>query len=312
MKLNKPNLKRDTVSSPNFHVGIELELVAPGEGGSHDYESCTESQRDYFESIPNQDILRYHLGLSRESAENVSPYFNSDQWVNDRMNDWSCDGDCSFQGDGGIIRQDLQNSLTRLTGNKSFKVVEDGSIETNGDGTDAEVCWNYYASKETLKDNKIILDYLSKGGCEFNTSCGLHINLNNYLHVPACYIPRHKLDFLFDFVAPSRRDSNYCNNYGMTDDQKYSMIYHQGDRLEFRFFSPTLEADKLNQYVALANVVYRRLAGKPAKLSKKAEAYFLQKIKKTHKVSLKEAQETIDKLNYLPSAEALKQENQVA
>jgi hypothetical protein len=75
------------------------------------------------------------------------------------------------------------------------------------------------------------------------------------------------------------------------------MVFHQGDRLEFRFFSPTLDARKLNFYVHLANVVYRRLAGRNAKLSKRAMSYFMEKMVDVNGVSKEQAELTIQSVN---------------
>jgi hypothetical protein len=316
---SKTTLRRDVVQSSGFHVGIELELRAPG--NSHDDETCSdaryESQRDYLNDLSTEMILRDYLALARNEAASVAPYFDADEWRDDYMRDWSddgCQGDCGY-GDSGSVRDDLANELIRLTGNKSFKVVSDGSIDTDGEQVDAEVCWNYFASKETLRDNKIILDYLSDQSCDFDSSCGLHINLNNYLNVDAkTEIPTDRLNFLFNFVAPSRRNNNYCCTAAISKDHKYSMIYEQGDRLEFRFFSPTLNADKLNHYVTLANVIYRRLAGKNAKLPKKSEAFFMDKMTKLNRVSEEVARESIARVNSLPSylelAEAVQAEEE--
>lgn len=306
MMKSKTSLKRDVVKSSGFHVGIELELRA--QGNSHDDAACSdaryENQRDYLNDLSPETILRDYLSLSRQDAANVAPFFNTEEWRDDYMRDWDddgCQGDCGY-GDSDNTRDELARELIRLTGNKSFKVVSDGSIHTDSDQIDAEVCWNYYASKETLKDNKIILDYLSDQSCDFDSSCGLHINLNNYLNVDAkTEIPTERLNFLFNFVAPSRRNNNYCSNMAISKDRKYSMIYEQGDRLEFRFFSPTLNADKLNHYVTLANVIYRRLAGKNAKLPKKSEAFFMDKMTKLNRVSEEVARESIAKVNALPS-----------
>ena len=88
----------------------------------------------------------------------------------------------------------------------------------------------------------------------------------------------------------------------MSCDQKYSMIYNQGDRLEFRFFSPTLNGEKLNNYVALANVIYRRLAGKDAKLSKKVRDYLIHKMIFVNNLSMDIALDTINKINTLKCA----------
>ena len=82
------------------------------------------------------------------------------------------------------------------------------------------------------------------------------------------------------------------------------MIFHQGDRLEFRFFSPTLEAVKLNHYVNLAKTIYRRLAGQDAKLSKKSVAYFLDKMTKLNGLTQERAMDTINKVNALIPARA--------
>lgn len=320
-KQKKRDLSADTVHSKGFHVGIELELRAPGTEGSreHDDDACydhrEEAQRDYLESLSDSEILREYLGLGRSDADSVAPYFNTRDWISDYMSGWSDDGcsddECSYWSNNGEeddTRYDLQSELIRLTGNNSFKVVDDASIKTDADTIAAEVCWNYYASKETLRDNEKILAHLRDKECDFNTSCGLHINLNNYLSVKCeTSIPTEKLDFLFNIVAPSRRLSTYCNNNAISGDRKYSMIYEQGDRLEFRFFSPTLEHEKLNHYVTLANVVYRRLAGKTAKLPKKCEDYFLAKMTNAG-IGTEVASETITRINSIPSIQVLEAE----
>ncbi len=289
MKKTKRELRRDYVDSTHFHVGIELELKAPCENNSHDDAACIDSQTEYFSRMSATEILRDHFDLTRSAAENVGGYFNREGWVSYMMQDWECEGGCNYEcSNGQETRDEIRRALERLTGNTSFKVVEDGSIETGDDFADAEVCWNYFASKETLSDNKKILDYLKERDCEFDTTCGLHINLNNYLHVPIAEIPTEKLSFLFKFVAPSRAKSSYCNVMAVSNKHKYSMIYHQKDRLEFRFFSPTLEASKLNAYVTLANTVYRRLAGRDAKLPRKARTFFLDKLQTVNGYSQEE------------------------
>ena len=312
-KQTKKELNRDRVQSEGFHVGIELELKAKCEDGcgEHDDDACFESRRENYEenlsSESAKEILMNYIGLNRNDAASLEAYFDKDQWISDYMCDWSDDGcdydDCSFGGnDGENTRDEIQSSLKKLTGNNSIKVVSDSSIKTDSDQTDAEVCWNYYASKETIKDNTKILEWLKDNDCEFDTSCGLHINLNNYLKksTPKNLDKKH-LEFLFNIVAPSRRESHYCNDYAISENTKYSMIYNQNDRWEFRFFSPTLDAEKLNHYVSLANVVYKRLCGKNAKLSKKSEEYFLEKMTKTNGLTLEVAKETIMKINNLLS-----------
>jgi hypothetical protein len=92
----------------------------------------------------------------------------------------------------------------------------------------------------------------------------------------------------------------------MSSTEKYSMIFHQDDRLEFRFFSPTLEADKLNHYVNLANTVYKRLAGKNAKLSKKTASYLYNKMTAINGLTKERAIDTLNKVNNLLSAESYK------
>lgn len=319
MKKKKNELDSDSVQSDNFHVGIELELKLPCDGGSdsHDDDSCSdsayESQKQYLNDIGDESILREYFDLTRDEAQRLANYFDSESWINDYMNDWQWDGcqdgsDCSYRSqDGDNAREDLQSELVSLTNNTSFKVVEDSSISTDDSETDAEVCWNYFASKDTIKDNTKIMKLLKNKDCNFDSSCGLHINLNNYLDLPNdIELSKESLKFLFNFVAKSRRDSRYCNDYGMSSDSKYSMIYHQKDRLEFRFFSPTLEADKLNHYVTLAHTIYKRLAGKNAKLPKKSATYFMDKMVKINKLDSITAQETINLVNNIESLESIK------
>lgn len=307
MKKQKNNLRQDTVDSQNFHVGIELELRAPFDGNeesSHDDDGCWEAQSDLLRDMGAETILRDYLALSRHQASDLCNYFDLDQWVSDYMTGWDCGGGCGHEipGDGDETREALETALRRLTGNTSFKVVSDGSISKESEQIDAEVCWNYFASRETLKDNEKILEFLSEEGCDFDKSCGLHINLNNYLRVEKFSIPTGMLETLFNFVAKSRRTSTFCNRRGVgINGDKYSMIFHQGDRLEFRFFSPTLDAEKLNSYVSLANVIYRRLAGKPAKMSKKLEKYFLTKMVEVNGLTEEQARESINFVNSLPS-----------
>lgn len=305
-KITKTDLDSETVESNSFHVGIELELKANGEdNGGHDSDACYESQESYMSDLGAEGIMRDYMDLSRDQARSVAPYFDVSQWVSDYMQDWNCDGDCgnNTEGDGDSVRSTIETELTRLTGNASIKVVSDSSISTGSDEIDAEVCWNYYASKETIKDNAKILKYLRSNGATFDKSCGLHINLNNYLNIDdTIKIATKEFDFLFKFVASSRANSSYCRNYAMSGTEKYSMIYNQGDRLEFRFFSPTLDPVKLNHYVALANVVYRRLAGKEAKLSKKTMIYFLDKMVKVNGVSESDAIDAIKSVNSIKNA----------
>lgn len=319
MKKNKKDLlKQDKVESNTIHIGIELETIAPlndcDNDREHDDDACYRAARDNYRDMSNMDILQDYLCLSRENARAVENYFDSDSWVDDMMSDHDCDDDeCphwSSSSDGSETRETIESKLVELVGNNSFKVVSDGSITHDNDETDAEVCWNYFMSRETKKDNFKIMEYLNEVGVRINKSCGLHINLNNYLKVDCedYQIPTEKLDFLFNFVAPSRKKSSYCNKFAISGSQKYSMIYEQGDRLEFRFFSPTLDAEKLNHYVILAHVIYKRLAGKKAKLPKKSMKYFLDKMTKVNEVSEAAAMESIKKVNSLKSLVLLKQE----
>lgn len=290
---------KNKVESDAFHVGIELELKAPCEGEDHDDEACTENQREYLEQEGSRSILINYIGLSRSDADSVSSYFNTDAWIDDYLNGWHCDdSECPFRrGNGDDAREKIESDLIQLTSNTSFKVVEDGSIKIDDSSTDAEVCWNYFASRDTVKDNEVILTYLDKVGCKFNESCGLHINLNNYLKVKPQEISTEKFAFLFNYVAPSRKESTYCNRHAVSSIDKYSMIYHQTDRLEFRFFSPTLNAEKLNAYVSLAHFIYKRLAGKNVIMSKKLQKYFVDKMVNVNKLTMKEALDTINKTN---------------
>lgn len=297
--IKKNELKQNSVSSDKFHVGIELELIVPGsDESSHDDEACYDAYRENLESEGVSGILRNYVGLSRDAANSIESYFDVDQWIFDYMQDWSCDDcDCPYNSDNGPTRKDIESQLTQLTGNRSIKVVADASINTEDSEIDAEVCWNYCASKDQIEDNAKILKAMTDMGARFDKSCGLHINLNNFLNITKRTVDTMKLDFLFNVVAKSRRDSTYCNQYAIAHDQKYSMIYHQGDRLEFRFFSPTLEADKLNHYVTLAHVVYCRLAGKTKKLPKKTEVYLYNKMVIVNKLSPSIAKWTIAKIN---------------
>ncbi len=311
----KSKLRRDSVSSSKFHVGIELELLAPCNSDcGHDDDACHENecdnQREYLNQLSHREILMNYLSLSRDAAASLADYFNAESWVNDYMQDYSpeCPGsDCSYRGSGDDVREDIRYQLKALTGNSSFKVVTDGSLDTNdGEDTDAEVCWNYFASKETQKDNVRILKWLKDYGCDFNKSCGLHINLNNYLGLKsAVKIPTRYLDYLFYFVAPSRRSSSYCSEYAISSHNKYSMLYNQDDRIEFRFFSPTLEGEKLNHYVTLAHFVYKRLMGIDCKLPKRSERYFHDKIMSVHDVDVDTANKIIAQTNSMPSYSAL-------
>lgn len=305
MKPVKNKLKKDTVQSTHFHVGIELELIAKSDGYSeHDHDSCLENRESYLRDEGAESTLRNEFNVPRGEANALANYFNFDEWIEDQMSNWSCeDDDCNYNCyNSDSIRESLQEGLLGLTSNTSFKVVPDSSINHDNTETDAEVCWNYFASKETLKDNEKILKYLKKEKLHFNTSCGLHINLNNYLKLPEMQaIPTDKLSFLFNFVGDSRKNSSYCNRCALSTSEKYSMIYHQGDRLEFRFFSPTLESEKLNNYVSLANLVYRRLCGQDAKLSKKVQEYFINKLVHVNELSREDALDSINKVNSILS-----------
>ncbi len=309
-KDKKLRLDCDRVNSKSFHVGIELELKVQGDDDDgereHDDDACHESQESYYADQSPHCILMDYFNLSRAVAEQVAAYFDQAAWVNNMMQDWVCDdSDCAHYsggGDGDAVRSAIEADLIAQTGNRSVKVVSDSSIDTENGGIDAEVCWNYFAHKETFADNKVILDRMSSEfNAKFDSSCGLHINLNNYLKVPQVEIPTSALDFLFNLVAPSRRKSTYCNRAGMSctnlDDNKYSMIYHQTDRLEFRFFSPTLDAEKLHHYVVVANTVYKRLAGKASKLPKATADYILNKMTTVNGKTVEDAAHTIACIN---------------
>jgi hypothetical protein len=311
-KQKKNNLRKDTVISDGFHVGIELETMIPcdSDHAEHDTDACIDSYRQSLDDEGAVGILTNYFGLDRSDARRLESYFNVDQWIDDACNDYDCGGDCglTIPGTGGdSARRELESDLKNMTGNTSFKVVTDTSIDMDSGETDAEVCWNYYASKETIRDNEKILEHLKDIDARFNTSCGLHINLNNYLGLQCdANVSTRELDFLFNFVAKSRRDSSFCNRLGIgVDGQKYSMIFFQGDRLEFRFFSPTFDAEKLNHYVALANVVYKRLAGEKAGLSKKSMRYFLKKMTEKNGIPLEVAEDTLKRVNSLKSYDEL-------
>lgn len=315
MKKAKKDLRKDTVQSNSFHVGIELELIAPCDGGDddHDDDACYESRqemyRDDLDSCSIQELIERCAGssVSRAVADNLEQYLDTSQMISDEvdscMSDSCCDdSECSFNSNNGeSIRETIESDLKDLTGNNSIKVVSDGSINCDDKEIDAEVCWNYFASKETIKDNTKIISYLVNNKIRFNTSCGLHINLNNYLNIEHTKnIETKELDFLFDFVGKSRRTSNFCNNHAIGN-SKYSMIYNQKDRLEFRFFSPTLDVTKLNHYVTLANVVYRRLAGQNSTLPKKVMNYFIDKMVNVNGLTFDQASSAIKKVNSLKS-----------
>lgn len=313
MKKNKKDLMPDTVKSDTIHFGIELELKAKGECGEaeHDDDACYENQFQYWRDT---DVLREHIGLTRSEAESVRPYFDEERYINDIMDGWTCDGsECGYWTRGASeSRKEIETELRKLTGNNSIKVVEDGSIDTEDDETDIEVCWNFHASKDTIKDNEKILEYCKRNNFKFDTSCGLHINLNNYLKIKQCRVERKELEFLFNLVAPSRRKSSYCGSFGIAHDEKYSMIYNQGDRLEFRFFSPTLEKEKLHHYIVTAHVIYKRLAGIDAKLPKKTAQYLLTKMMTVNKLPETVAIDTLDKLNSIEPIEKLEMARRVA
>lgn len=308
-KAKKKDLRKDTVVSDTLHVGIELELRAPGSGeSSHDDDACRnsayDSQQEFLNDMSNRSILIEYFGLSSRQASSVESYFNDEQWCEDAMSNWEWNGcdnesDCCFSNEESHeSREEIALTLKNLTDNASIKVVDDSSVHCESNTFAAEVCWNYFISKETIKDNDKILKKLKELDCDFDESCGLHINLNNYLKLDSnLTIATESLSFLFNFVAKSRAKSSYCNKHALSGNQKYSMIYNQGDRLEFRFFSPTLESTKLNHYVTLANVIYRRLCGKNAKLSKKATQYFLKKMVDVNGVNATDAAATIEKLN---------------
>ncbi len=163
MKKNKSILDKDRVKSDTFHVGIELELLTPHSGSdAHDDDACNENrfnmQRRYLHDEGARDILENYLNIPRAESSRVAEYFALDRWIDDYMNDWSDDGcddsHCGYRsGSGDDIREEMRQELVELTGNQSFKVVPDGSLSPDGDETDTEVCWNYFASKDTLADN---------------------------------------------------------------------------------------------------------------------------------------------------------------
>lgn len=322
MKKLKNQLHSDTVISDKLHIGIELELIAKGNGArEHDEDSCYESRmeshREYIQDMSLRELLVNSLGVSltQDQVSSLESYIDQDAIIDSEMESYShhseCDDDDCGHYFGGVDRDDVASELTELTGNTSFKVVEDGSIHSEESGSDAEVCWNYYASKDTLKDNERIFKYLKDNDFTFNKSCGLHINLNNYLNIPKVTIETSSLDFLFNLVAPSRRGNSFCTAKGMSGSVKYSMIYNQGDRLEFRFFSPTLEVVKLNHYVVLANTIYKRLAGKNSKLPKKTEKYLLNKMIEVNGISEPIALATLALVNSIKTANAYKHKKSI-
>ena len=315
LKITKNALNPDTVKSDTFHVGIELELKMPSQSGAGDPATCVQNQidtmRDELESLSTNTLLQDYEGLDRSSANAVQPYFNSDKYINDYLDSYDPDvcGDCDYcNGDSEQERDALADKLSSLTGNTSFKVVSDGSIELSFNEIDMEVCWNYAASKDMIKDNKKILDFLKTNGASYDKSCGLHINLNNYLGLTREHIKsRQDLLMLFNFVAGHRSASTYCNSAGLAN-EKYGMIFNQKDRLEFRFFSPTLDANLLNAYVYLANTVYKRLAGIDAKLSKRVAKYFVSRMIRYKKLTELQAWDAIQQVNSISKASYMPQQ----
>lgn len=307
----KSDLNRDSVQSSGFHVGIELELFSKTASSEHDEESCSESRRashrDYLECMDLRELLEVCRGVTFNSDQvsALESYIDRNQIIEDEMDHFASYSECDDSDCGyyfGLDRRQIERDLLDITKNTSVKVVEDSSIDSPDSGSDAEVCWNYFASKETIKDNSKILGYLKDNGFSFNKSCGLHINLNNYLNIPKIEIDTAHFDFLFNLVAPSRRKSTFCNNKAMSATQKYSMVYHQGDRLEFRFFSPTLESEKLNHYVVVAKTIYNRLAGKNSKLPKRTYSYMYNKMISVNGINETFAAATLDSVNLIKSA----------
>jgi len=225
-KLNKSDLESDSVNSDSIHVGIELELIAPNSSErEHDDSACAESasqsHRDSLESASLHTLLNDYCGqnadrdlcrfLERIGGLNISDII--DQEVESYESDHDCDdSDCCFwseSDDGDCGHETLRDDLQELTGNASFKVVSDGSISHNSGESDAEVCWNYFISKDTIKDNTKIMTYLKSKEMRFNKSCGLHINLNNYLEIPQLEIATSELSFLFNFVSDSTSSTEF-------------------------------------------------------------------------------------------------------
>lgn len=317
--MRKEELHPDRVRSDRLHVGIELELRAPLKR-EHQDEACEDTRRAAFiqhrlANANRREILQ-SFGIPAASVPRVEHFFSLGDYVRqnaEREFDSDplegCDGECfHYTSSSESTRLWVTSELTALTHNRSFKTVRDGSVRFGSSQCDAEVCWNYPATRECVKDNEKILGWLESEGLTFNESCGLHININNYLGVRAPnHIPTSALAFLFNFVAKSRATNQYCNRFAIApaNGTKYSMIFEQGDRLEFRFFSPTLKPEKLNFYVHLANVVYRRLAGKPARLSKKASLYFIEKMMNTNGLSRTTAEYSIHRVNNIPSMAVL-------
>lgn len=245
------------------------------------------------------DSKAFHVGIELELCTplRVPPVSPEDMCFE------GCSCNNGVENDSQGFRDQLSVTLKDLTGNNSFKVVSDGSLRPKRGEVDTEICWNYYASKDTIKDNTKILDYLKNADARFDAKCGLHININNYLNVPTGEIDIEHLDFLFYFVAPSRSGSEFCTRRGMSSEEKYSMIYHQGKVIEFRFFSPTLNVEKLNNYVALANFIYKRLAGIDCKLNNKLTTYFKNKIKTAWDLDDSKINLIMSKLNNIKGVE---------
>lgn len=166
IKNKKSKLYKDTVMSQSFHVGIELELIAANdEDGEreHDYDSCSsageENYRDYLESMGAEGFLRDRVGLTISDARTIAHHYNLQAAIDTEMSqyDHECEGDCGYYTggvDSELIRNELTKKLRGMTGNASFKVVNDSSLDLDEDKEcAAEVCWNYFAHKETITDN---------------------------------------------------------------------------------------------------------------------------------------------------------------
>lgn len=316
MKKQKQNLSQDTVESNTLHVGIELECITPAVMDHDDYDCQSNGRANYrqeLEDMSCSSILRDYFNLDNADSTSLAPYFRRQTWAQHQADEYTheCDGDCDYQhADHETTREQMQEELHELTNNPSIFVEGDGSLRPSHDETDTEVVWNYYAAKETIKDNALILNYLKRKGSRVTVDCGLHVNLNDYLKdnrpMNIRALPKAQFDFLWAFVEDHRKNSSYCNREFLSFSEKYCMIFAQTDRWEFRFFGATFDAELLNQYVTLANVIYRRLHGLNAQLSKSAIQFWIRRMK-VLKRSSEVIADAIAKVNTLQSLKQIEE-----
>lgn len=143
-------------------------------------------------------------------------------------------------------------------------ITQDGSIRPEGEnmtGAEFRVCAPAYKMQEVITTLCAILKDL---GAKVNTSCGLHVHLDQRNRTPdevqatfANFIRAQNL--LLSVVPKSRRENNFCKKHRGTDfqsamyGQRYKIVnasaYRKHKTIEIRLFNGTVNATKIVHWI---------------------------------------------------------------